>query len=150
MAVYLSKMVATMVGSNIVYAKQGLGYVTWVSVLPQLTPRHLTYPTLSINLSLHNPQLSFMCYWGPFLSWGELSLGRVVLHPLFLSLKGSSPSYQCQLYHNLLCTLLGRAIFILYSYKYFVPVSLTRGPLVLYRSPKCWGCVKISGYWGKE
>ena len=26
----------------------------------------------------------------------------------------------------------------------------TRGPLVLYRSPECWGYVKISGYWGKE
>ena len=26
----------------------------------------------------------------------------------------------------------------------------TRGPLVLYRSPDCWGYVKISGYWGKD
>ena len=26
----------------------------------------------------------------------------------------------------------------------------TRGPLVLYRSPDSWGCVKISGYWGKK
>ena len=26
----------------------------------------------------------------------------------------------------------------------------TRGPLVLYCSPECWGYVKISGYWGKE
>ena len=26
----------------------------------------------------------------------------------------------------------------------------TRGPLVLYRSPVCWGYVKISGYWGKR
>ena len=26
----------------------------------------------------------------------------------------------------------------------------TRGPLVLYRSPECWGYVKISGYWGKN
>ena len=25
-----------------------------------------------------------------------------------------------------------------------------RGPLVLYRSPECWGYVKISGYWGKH
>ena len=23
----------------------------------------------------------------------------------------------------------------------------TRGPLVLYRSPECWGYVKISAYW---
>ena len=28
--------------------------------------------------------------------------------------------------------------------------SPTRGPLVLYRSPECWGNVKTSGYWGKE
>ena len=27
---------------------------------------------------------------------------------------------------------------------------ITRGPLVLYRSPECWGYVKISGYWGKQ
>ena len=26
----------------------------------------------------------------------------------------------------------------------------TRGPLVLYRSPECWGYVKISGYWGNN
>ena len=26
----------------------------------------------------------------------------------------------------------------------------TRRPLVLYRSPECWGYVKISGYWGKK
>ena len=26
----------------------------------------------------------------------------------------------------------------------------TRGPLVLYRSPDCWGYVKISGYWGND
>ena len=26
----------------------------------------------------------------------------------------------------------------------------TRGPVVLYRSPECWGYVKISGYRGKE
>ena len=26
----------------------------------------------------------------------------------------------------------------------------TRGPLVLYRSPECWGYIKISGYWRKE
>ena len=29
-------------------------------------------------------------------------------------------------------------------------MNKTRGPLVLYHSPKCWGYVKISGYWGKE
>ena len=27
---------------------------------------------------------------------------------------------------------------------------ITRGPLVLYRSPECWRYAKISGYWGKE
>ena len=26
----------------------------------------------------------------------------------------------------------------------------TRGPLVLYRSPDCWGYVIISSYWGKD
>ena len=26
----------------------------------------------------------------------------------------------------------------------------TRGPLVLYCSPECWGYVKISGYWEKQ
>ena len=26
----------------------------------------------------------------------------------------------------------------------------TRGPLVLYRSPECWGYVKICGYWETE
>ena len=28
-------------------------------------------------------------------------------------------------------------------------IVITRGPLVLYRSPECWGYIKISGYWGK-
>ena len=28
--------------------------------------------------------------------------------------------------------------------------QITRGPLVLYRSPECWGYVKVGGYWGKE
>ena len=32
----------------------------------------------------------------------------------------------------------------------FVKKYKTRGPLVLYRSPECWGYVKIRDYWGKE
>ena len=62
----------------------------------------------SLSISLHNPRIikdAFCLH--------ELSLERVVLHPLFLALKGSPLSYQHQLYHHLLCTLLGRAYFIL-------------------------------------
>ena len=28
--------------------------------------------------------------------------------------------------------------------------TITRGQVVLYRSPECWGYFKISGYWGKH
>ena len=44
--------------------------------------------------------------------------------------------------------------FYQYGVKTFPAISLisklTRGPLVLYRSPEYWGYVEISGYWGNE
>ena len=33
---------------------------------------------------------------------------------------------------------------------WFKIIIVIGGPLVLYRSPECWWCVKISVYWGKE
>ena len=50
----------------------------------------------SLSISLHNPRIikDAYCLYVSF------------LHPLFLALKGSPPSYQRQLYQRLLCTLL--------------------------------------------
>ena len=41
----------------------------------------------------------------------------------------------------------------IWLWQYFIVTLchiITRGPLVLYRSPDCWGYVKINSYWGKN
>ena len=39
--------------------------------------------------------------------------------------------------------------FLMHTYTPAIEVTVTRGPLILYRLPECWGYVKMSGCWGK-